>query len=254
MASILQFWTDEASITDGEMFGGRTCLASALAEYVMSTMNLVLQPGYKVSWDHIINRTPWMTKRLFNATSEEECWIRHQPIPVAGISSDLEVAMERCYTKHVMDTASQEKKAPQEKLGVKPSPAPKPSGPKTLGCGEMIKLHLKKAVRGPGWTHVPPKDPGPNVRKPYQPPQHQDDAGASQAGRSPLTNELLAPQENVTDFLDYEDDVQEDPEIAQAVTHIPKPMDDADIEMEEENPAPGFEPEFGRSGYDVNLV
>ena len=44
MASILQFWTDEASITDGEMFGGRTHPASALVEYVMSTMNRVLEP------------------------------------------------------------------------------------------------------------------------------------------------------------------------------------------------------------------
>ena len=163
--------------------------------------------------------------------------------------------MERCYNEFMLDTAAQEKKkASQEKLGPKPSPAPKPSGSKTLGRGETIKLHLKKAVQGPGWTHVPPKDPDPNIGKPYQPPQRQDDAGANQAGCSPLTNELLALEENVTDFLDYEDDVQEDPEIAQAVTHIPKPTDDVDIEMEEENPTSGFEPEFGRSSYDVNLV
>ena len=58
----------------------------------------------------------------------------------------------------------------------------------------------------------------------------------------------------MTDFLDYEDDVQEDPDIAQAVKHISKPTDDVDIEMEEENSAPGFKPEFGHSCYDVNLV
>ena len=49
MASILQFWMDEASITDGELFGGRTCPISALAEYVMNAVNLVLPPGYKVT-------------------------------------------------------------------------------------------------------------------------------------------------------------------------------------------------------------
>ena len=32
MAAILQFWTDEASVTDSELFGGRTCPISALAE------------------------------------------------------------------------------------------------------------------------------------------------------------------------------------------------------------------------------
>ena len=52
-----------------ELFGGRTQLVSALAEYVMSTINPVLPPGYKVLWDHIITRTPWMKKHLFILTS-----------------------------------------------------------------------------------------------------------------------------------------------------------------------------------------
>ena len=72
MVSILQFWTNEASIADGELFRGRTHLVSALAEYVMSTINPVLPLGCKVLWDHVITRTPWMRKCLFNLTSEEE--------------------------------------------------------------------------------------------------------------------------------------------------------------------------------------
>ena len=136
MVSILQFWTDEASIADGELFRGQTHLVSTLAEYVMSTINPVLPLGYKVSWDHAIMRTPWMRKHLFNSTSEEERQMCHQPILVAGILSDLEVAMERCYNKHMMDTATQEKKkAPQEKPGAKLSPSSKPSGLKNMGCG-----------------------------------------------------------------------------------------------------------------------
>ena len=71
MVSILQFWTHEASIADGELFRGRTHLVSTLAEYVMSTINPVLPPKCKVSWDHIITCTPWMRKHLFNSTSEE---------------------------------------------------------------------------------------------------------------------------------------------------------------------------------------
>ena len=72
MVSILQFWTDEASIADGELFGGQMCQVSALAEYVMNTINPVLPPGCKVLWAHIITHTPWMRKRLFNSTNEEE--------------------------------------------------------------------------------------------------------------------------------------------------------------------------------------
>ena len=42
--------------------------------------------------------------------------MHRQPIPVMGISSDLEVAMEKCYNEHIMDTAAQgeEKGAPGE--------------------------------------------------------------------------------------------------------------------------------------------
>ena len=47
MVTILQFWTDEASIADGELFGGQSCLVSALAEYVMTTVNPVLPQGIR---------------------------------------------------------------------------------------------------------------------------------------------------------------------------------------------------------------
>ena len=72
MAAILQFWTDEATTANGELFGARTCPVSALAEYVMNTINPVPPLGYKVTWDHVITVTPWMKKCLFNFTSEED--------------------------------------------------------------------------------------------------------------------------------------------------------------------------------------
>ena len=63
----------------------------------------------------------------------------------------------------------------------------------------------------------------------------------------------------MTEVLDYED-VEEndvsmpDPEIAQAVAHIPKADAFTVVEMQESHPPPGFTPEVSRSGYDVNLV
>ena len=62
MAAILQFWMDEASVADGELFGGQSCPISTLAEYVMNAVNPVLPPGYKVTWNHVITHTPWMKK------------------------------------------------------------------------------------------------------------------------------------------------------------------------------------------------
>ena len=144
---------------------------SALAEYIMNAVNPVLPPGYKVTWDHVITHTRWMKKQLFNFTSEEERKMHCQAIPVAGISSDPEVAMEMCYNQHIMDTATQQKKKEQqEKPGQKAAPSSKPTGIKNMGRRETIKLHLRKKAPGQDWTHVTPKDDGPNVRKCYETP------------------------------------------------------------------------------------
>ena len=178
--------------------------------------------------------------------------MRRQAIPVAGITSDLEVAMERCYNEHILDTATpQKKKGLHEKLGSKPGLAPKsskPTGTGNLGRGETIKIHQKKKAPGQDWTPVPPKDDGPDVGKCYEPPRCQENMGTGQASQSPLTEELLALGESVTMVLDQ----FEDPEIAQAISNILLSMDTADVEIEEV--ASGFQPEVGCMGYDVDLV
>ena len=96
-------------------------------------------------------------------------------------------------------------------------------------------------------------------RTPKETSKLQESEQIVRPGRSPLTNELLALDEELTEMLDYED-VEEndpgvpDPEIAQAVAHIPQADAFADVEMHESQPPLGFEPEVSRSGYDVNLV
>ena len=83
---------------------------------------------------------------------------------------------------------------------------------------------------------------------PSQTPQEtkpQESEETVRPGRSPLTSELLAPDEELTEVLDYED-VEEndpgvpDPEIAQAVAHIPQANAFADVEMQESQPPPGL--------------
>ena len=126
-----------------------------------------------------------------------------------------------------------------------------------------MKLHLKRATQGEGWSHVEPKDSGQDVGRPYQTPKEankpQESEKVAQPGRSLLTSELLAPGKELIGDLDYED-VEEadpghpDPEIIQAVAHIPQADAWADVEMQESHSPPGFEPEVSRSRYDVNLV
>ena len=107
------------------------------------------------------------------------------------------------------------------------------------------------------------RDSDPSVGHQSQTPQETSKPPESeqtvQPGHSPLTSELLAPDEELTEMLDYEDLEENDPgvpdpEIAQAVANIPQADAFADVEMQESQPPPGFEPEVSRSGYDVNLV
>ena len=78
----------------------------------------------------------------------------------------------------------------------------------------MLKLHLKRATQGEGWSHVEPKDSGPDVGHPYQTPKKtnkpQEGKQVAQPGRSLLTSELLALGKELIR------------EIVQAVAHIPK--------------------------------
>ena len=242
LVTVLQFWTDEATVTDGTVYGGRVCPASALAEYVMNTLNPALEPGSKVSWEDVITRTPWMSKRLHGMTAGQEQTVQHQALPIAGESSELEVLSEKLYTEYLGKMSSMcEGKSP-------------------LGRAGTLRLHLKKAEKG--WTQANRSGTGPGVGNPNRYPREATSQSrweeSNPPSRSPLTNELLDPGEELLEELDYED-VEEinpdpDPEIAQAVTHIPQADGCADVEMRDVQPPPGFEPEVAKAGYDVNLV
>ena len=258
MVAVLQFWGDEASSANGIVYGGHEHPVSALAEYVLNTINLGLDPGSKVTWDYVVIRTPWMTKQLHGMTAAQEMMVKRQALPVRGQSSELEVVLEKRYSEQLLHARG------RGKLIVENPTAPghksaTSSGLTKVGRGETLKLHLKRTTQGEGWS-VEMKDSGLSIGHPS--PANQE-AGKPQGmvrpGHSPLTSELLAPDEELTEVLDYED-VEEneasmpDPEIAQAVAHIPQANAFADVEMQELCPPPGFEPEVSRVGYDVNLV
>ena len=56
MVAVLQFWGDEASSTNGIIYGGHECPVSTLAEYILNTINPGLDPGSKITWDDIVIR------------------------------------------------------------------------------------------------------------------------------------------------------------------------------------------------------
>ena len=198
---------------------------------------------------------PWIRKCLAgdNALVKQICW---QPIPLEGHTSVLEIVMEEYYNQELRQLET-----PLE--GVAKT---KPGSSKTvtrLGQGQDLKLHLRRSTPGEGWSHMQPKDPEPDVGKKYEaPPQdeprrrksNEDTAFLCEepqqqedAGRSPLTNELLPLKENITNILDYDKDL----EVMAAIANIPRADD---VEMRDVNPPPGFDLEVGCSGYELNLV
>ena len=95
-AVVLQFWTDEQSILDGIVNGGQVPPMSVLALYVMIQLNLVVPEDLQITWDQVVERTPWVSRRL--EVTEAECRkILRQPIPLPSQASDLEIAMEASY-------------------------------------------------------------------------------------------------------------------------------------------------------------
>ena len=102
MVAVCQFWGDEASSTNCIIYRGCDCPVSTLAEYVFNTINLGLEPGPKITWDDVVIWTPWMAKQLHGMTPPQEKTVRHQALPVPGMSSELEIALERRYSEHVL--------------------------------------------------------------------------------------------------------------------------------------------------------
>ena len=69
LVAVLQFWGDEVSIADGVVYRGHVHPVSTLAEYVLNAINPGLEPGSRITWDDVVIRTPWMTKRLHGMTA-----------------------------------------------------------------------------------------------------------------------------------------------------------------------------------------
>ena len=105
MVAVLQFWGDEVSSTNGVIYGGHDCPVSALAEYVINTINPGLEPRSKITWDDVVIQTPWMAKWLHGMMAAQEKMVRHQALPVPGVSSELDIALERRYSEHVLSSA-----------------------------------------------------------------------------------------------------------------------------------------------------
>ena len=174
--AVLQFWGDKASTADGIVYGGHERPVSALAEYVLNTINPGLDPRSKLTWDDVVTQTPWMAKLLHGMTAAQEMTVRCQALPVPGESSELEVILEKdtpsncCIPKEGGSSLLRIPLIRSQARHLMPPP-----GLTKVGRGDTLKLHLKRA-RGEGWS-VETRDSDPSVGHPVPDPTGNQTAG-----------------------------------------------------------------------------
>ena len=147
MAAVLQFWTNEQSILDGEINGGWIRPTSALAQYVMKSLNHLVPEDLQITWEQVVERTPWVRKHL-DTTEDESCAIFRQPIPFTGEASALEVTTEKCYEREVEERSA----ASRDALYARAAPSlPAGDTPRPpVGWGAILKAKLDKMNMGEG--------------------------------------------------------------------------------------------------------
>ena len=102
MVSILQFWGDEASTADGVVYRGCEHPVSTLVEHILNKINPGLDLGSKITWDDVVTRTPWLTKRLHGMMATQEMTVKCQALPVTGESLELKVVLEKRYSEQLL--------------------------------------------------------------------------------------------------------------------------------------------------------
>ena len=70
LCSLLQYWEDEAAISEGALFGGHIQKPSALVEYIIFWVNPGLDARFQIEWPSIMGKTPWLATQQH--MSEEE--------------------------------------------------------------------------------------------------------------------------------------------------------------------------------------
>ena len=152
-------------------------------------------------WQHQVN--------LQEVSSENANWNKIPTVAKGDYrfkySPALEVVLEKRYSEQLLHSKG------RGKLVVENPAAPghksvTPSGLTKVRWGDALKLHLKRTAWGEGWS-VETRDSGPSIGHPCPAKQETGKPQESQRmvrpGCSPLTSELLARDEELTEVLDY---------------------------------------------------
>ena len=89
---LLQFWTDEAAYTEGNVFYGGLCReASSLVQYVMMKLNNWTRGETMVTWRDVVRGTPWLDIRTEFSVEQQVAFCLQ---PALDRPNELEKEME----------------------------------------------------------------------------------------------------------------------------------------------------------------
>ena len=133
---ILQYFEDDMATQEGALYGGRVRRPSALVLYIMERVNPGLLEHFWVEWPSIVGSTPWLAARDHMTPEDKD---RFNNEPLSDMATDLEVATEEVYERHIWERAQRVAADQPEDASHEPALAP-------------LEEHPHKFVPDSNWT------------------------------------------------------------------------------------------------------
>ena len=121
LCAILQYFEDDMATREGALYGGRVRRPSALVLYIMERVNPGLPEHFRVEWPSIVGSTPWLAARDHMTPENKD---RFNNEPLSDLATDLEVATEEVYERHVRERAQRVAADHSEDTSHEPPTAP----------------------------------------------------------------------------------------------------------------------------------
>ena len=98
LCALLQTGTDEATVAEGGLYGGKRRPANPLIGRIWAMVNPFAGKTFEVSWESIESSTSWTRVRWYFSPSEKARF-ESEPAPTSDLRSHLENAMEARWQK-----------------------------------------------------------------------------------------------------------------------------------------------------------
>ena len=147
LCAILQYFEDDMAAQESALYGRKVHRPSALVLYITECVNPGLPEHFRVEWPSIMGSTPWLAAWDHMTPEDKD---RFNDEPLSDVATDLEVAMEEVYERHIRERAQRVAADQTEDTSREPAMAPhQATGEASLPAPEE---HPHKFVLDSNWT------------------------------------------------------------------------------------------------------